>query len=102
MTPDGYVFAAGYQGSGIFLSPDSEVSWNEVYTGSLTPISWAAGSNGYVYAGIGSGILRTTDNGNTWVLLNNGLTNNLIFSLSAAAEFRASETGAPPFFVKVY
>ncbi len=82
VTPDGYVFAAGYQGSGIFLSPDSGVTWDEAYTGSLTPISWAAGINGYVYAGTDSGVLRTTDNGNTWVLLNNGLTNDLIFSLS--------------------
>lgn len=87
VTPNGYLFAAGYQGSGIFLSADSALSWNQVYAGSLTPISWAASSNGYVYAGVNSysgtnlGILRTTDNGNTWMQLNNGLANNLVLSL---------------------
>ncbi len=83
VAPNGYIFAGGYGGSGIFLSPDSGVSWSEAYAGSLTALSWTAGPNGYVYAGTDSGILRTTDNGNTWVQLGNVLTNTDVLSLLA-------------------
>lgn len=50
--------------------------------GSLYALSWAAGSNGYVFAGTGTGVLRTTDYGNTWTQSGNLLANDRIYSLS--------------------
>ncbi len=86
----GHVFAG--DGSKIFCSTDNGESWIEVKSELKGPVSaLAINSNGYIYAGTAcpsspfpdeenGGVYRSTDNGGSWTLVNNGLTDNTMIT----------------------
>ena len=61
-------------------------SWeltNLVYRGSINTIT--TNDSGYIFAGTETdGVYRSTDNGNTWNQVNNGLTQNRIFYMTTS------------------
>jgi hypothetical protein len=97
---DENIFASAF-GNGIFYSSNNGITWENRSEGLPTPyiFSIASNNNGDVFAGtfdgqifgadFGYGIFRSTNNGNSWENINNGMTsswvnkiavnNNLIF-----------------------
>lgn len=86
VTKTGTVLAVG---NGIIRSSDEGNSWDLVYDNSrgFLPIisiedeQYAGGTRG-TFDGSGEGVLRSKDDGKTWEVLNNGLTNTEILSLT--------------------
>ncbi len=91
---DGDVFAATY-GGGIFRSLDNGDSWENVASGYdsglTTPLvlDLVCDNSDYLYAGAwdgccwDGGVFQSTDNGDTWIEKDNGLTNNNIQAMTA-------------------
>lgn len=76
----GHLFV-GTSGGGIFLSTNGGDSWSHSGAeGIITAI--IINSKDDIYVGGYSGILRSSDNGNNWVIINEGFTNLNIRSLS--------------------
>ena len=86
VTKTGTVLAVG---DGIIRSSDGGDNWELVYDNSrgFLPIisiedeQYAGGSSGG-FDGRGDGVLRSKDDGKTWEVLNNGLTNIEVLSLT--------------------
>ncbi len=79
-----YIFA-GTQSNGIYRSPDTNNSWEQINSG-LTNINVRALvilPSGKILAGtFGGGIFISTDHGDLWTSGNSGLTNPFIYSLA--------------------
>lgn len=78
-TIDKTKLVSGFSGGGLYRSDDSGASWIQTGTTAATELfatSFAAHSSGSpVYAGSGSGVFVSSDNGQTWSPINNGLSN---------------------------
>ncbi len=81
--PNGNLYCGGPYGT-IYRSSNEGISWDKVF--SLRPPGWntytveaLAYSNGYIYAGFGTiGMFRSSDHGNNWENINEGILNNKI------------------------
>lgn len=98
---NGNLFAA--TANGLYKSTDDGTTW--IFAG-LVSVSSVMIMNGNIFAGsIGNGIYRATNGGNNWTLLNNGLTNLGVVSMtynSSGYLYAASSggsTGYTPLFL---
>jgi photosystem II stability/assembly factor-like uncharacterized protein len=74
---------AGIRGGGVLRSTDNGISWLRVSNG-VNPFvhTLAMTPSGYVYAGTDSGVYVSSNNGNNWSPVDNGLTNLEVYSLA--------------------
>ena len=111
---DGSYFANTYSHSTIFRSTDGGATWTDLHC----PVSWDGytahmaflpqGDIFFTKNGDGAGVIRSTDNGTTWEVKNDGLTtlrvtylfphpNGYLFlATGLAGVFRSSQPYAPP------
>jgi len=87
-TTRGYLFANGTGFSGLVSrSPDIGASWTDHGVRGFFVYCLSANAAGHVFAGgsdggSGGGVFRSTDDGNTWVRLQNGLPNASVAALA--------------------
>ena len=85
ISPNGNLFAgiSAFDGE-IFFSSDNGESWNNtghIFEHSRWSFCFAFNSSGYIFAGTGEGIYRSTDNGVNWTEIDSGLTDNNVQSI---------------------
>jgi photosystem II stability/assembly factor-like uncharacterized protein len=81
ITPMGHIFAGS--GSGTFRSTDSGTSWSMIKLNAEGPL--VANADGHVFAGIATDkpqVYRTTDDGETWKLVDAGLKSGTVTALA--------------------
>jgi hypothetical protein len=77
----GFLYA-GTANAGIFVSTNDGDTWTAGGSGPANFVrSFVITPSGDVFAGSGTGVHRSTDNGNSWAPQNNGLTNTSVGSL---------------------
>lgn len=77
----------------ICRSTSGGTSWDVLYEGTNSPLSLAMGPEGLVLAGLHqSGILRSTDNGQTWQEANTDLAARPLLGLSFSPQFEVDQT----------
>jgi len=81
------LYAATF-GAGVLKSSDGGTTWTSALPGQLSAllltytVAIDSGNAANVYAGTRSGVLRTTDRGQTWQLLGKGIVSERIFALA--------------------
>ena len=82
---NGYLFAGGYYG-GVFRSTDNGLSWENKSSCMLNAfvVNLVNYNNSILACVKGKGVERSYDGGNTWTLLNNGLTNGWVRNIAVA------------------
>jgi len=86
-------------GGGLLVSTDGGFGWSAVTTNGLTYpfISYLAVIGADLFAGTTSGgVFRSTDSGENWTTINNGLTSNNISSLVSAGNYLYASAGTNP------
>lgn len=74
---DNYVFA-GTPNEGVYRSTDIGITWRESNTGLVSSsLRSLVVSNSSIFAVASNGVFRSSNNGNTWSLLNNRLNSNV-------------------------
>lgn len=85
ITSGGYVFAGSVVGDGegnIYRTAENENNWAQVYEGPKFIFRLAVNANDDIFALTGGeGVLRSTDNGDTWTHVNDGLTQLEVWSI---------------------
>lgn len=96
-----HIFAATYRG--VFVSTNGGVSWGETTLDTIFVTSLAVSGTSLVAGTTGAKIYRSTDNGASWAVMNNGVTDGHIYSLGVLstnlfagtqfASFRSTDGG---------
>jgi photosystem II stability/assembly factor-like uncharacterized protein len=72
ITRKGDIFAGMFDDT-IFRSTDDGITWVSSTAGAQTTYSFTEDKSGYIYAACNIGVLRTTNDGVSWDLINSGL-----------------------------
>jgi hypothetical protein len=85
LSVNGNSIIAGTYGS-VLVSDNYGASWTQKNISGL-PSGYAVNAlvrrSNYIFAASLGGVFRSSDNGSNWVPVNNGMTNNLVYSLAA-------------------
>ena len=76
-----HVFA-GTGADGLFRSTDDGNSWTQIYPGYYHVLSIAINTDNLIFAAVFyTGVIRSTDNGDSWNEVNNGLTDDRVYTI---------------------
>ena len=87
------VLFACTESSGIFKTTDNGLSWTSLEIGS-TDVNCILDVNNYLICGTGRGVYYSSNSGNNWVYLNNGLDSQRVYSLMVSGNYLYAGTEA--------
>lgn len=87
------VLFAGTESGGIFKTTDNGLSWISLEIGS-TDVNCILDINNYLICGTGRGVYYSSNSGNSWIYLNNGLDSQRVYSLMVSGNYLYAGTEA--------
>lgn len=81
LSSTGIIYIGTY--TGVYSSTNNGGSWHHTSLTSTYAVALSTNLQNYIFVGVqGSGVFRSTDQGNSWIQLSNGLTTNQIRTIS--------------------